>query len=294
MNFLPPARPRSRSRRRAMTLVEILASLAVASLLLAAIAAIVVMSSKVMRKNMLADEAVTATRTFQEHLNHAVSMAVADPPALAPQYAGPSSTTPIRYSRLTYRTVIGPFGKVRDLTLRTSSTLVVSCPAGLGAQVGDYLMMDSPNVGTGARILAVDDQRAANTQGDITLTLGNTIVSYCTGIPADVLAGASVSIQRQSAYQTMDSSKYPGLVEMRWYSTTIRTTPRSSATPRTLSSFPATSRRGRVIPSSRCPAPMSAPPSRPSAGSSLTRLRLAPARLRAARRASTRPTTPRA
>ena len=162
MNFPAPSFLRRSRRPRGFTLVEILATLAVAGLLLAAIATIVVMSSKVIRKNMLADEAVTATRLVQEHLNKEISMAVADPPSLAPQYSGPSATTPVRYSRLTYRFNIGPFGKVRDATSRSSTSLVLSLPAGLNPTAGDYLMMDSPSFGSGAPLLIVDDTGPAS------------------------------------------------------------------------------------------------------------------------------------
>ena len=88
--------PTRRAHQRGFTLVEVISTLAVAALLMAAIATIVVMSSKVIRKNRLASDAVTATRLFQEHLNKEISMAVSDPPALAPQYSGPSTSTPVR------------------------------------------------------------------------------------------------------------------------------------------------------------------------------------------------------
>ena len=65
----------------------------------------------------MADDAVSATRLFQEHLNHEIAMAVASPdtanpthlaPYLGPYYDGSDGGSPTtRYNRLTYRVMIG-------------------------------------------------------------------------------------------------------------------------------------------------------------------------------------------
>ncbi len=114
-----------RRKKRAFTLVEILASLAVSCLVMAAIATIVVLSAKIIEKGKQADAAATQTRLFQETLVKEMSLAVADTVPIdttklvGPNYSGASSTVPVRYSRVTYRVIVG---RVAYVTADTPST----------------------------------------------------------------------------------------------------------------------------------------------------------------------------
>ena len=117
MKFFNQDFSRPAARRGGFTLVEILVSLTVVCFVLASIAVVAVTAARVMRKNVLASDAVTATRLFQEHLNREISTAVSDPGgdvaqqaqvSYTPQYRGGDGGTPERFSRLTYRVVMGP------------------------------------------------------------------------------------------------------------------------------------------------------------------------------------------
>ncbi len=131
----PKISSRRVARQRGFTLVEILASLAVGCLLLLSVALIAVMSAKVMRKNVLAGDAVTASRLFQEHLNREITMAVSTltPYDLSPKYTGPNAAAPplTRYSRLTYRIITGPSARVASDAPLGQSDINLTCPAGL-------------------------------------------------------------------------------------------------------------------------------------------------------------------
>jgi len=201
------------TRQRGFTLVEIMATLAVACLLLLSVALVAVMSAKVMRKNVLAGDAITATRLFQEHLNREITSAVIAPPGIPPTFTGNDTNTPPRSSRLTYRIIIGPNARIASDAAQAGTTVTLTCPAALKPQIGDYLISAKPDFGDGAVIAAVDDTRAAGADGDVNLTLAQTIISATVaGSPSDMITGDIVTIQRQRAYQTYDSTKYPGLV----------------------------------------------------------------------------------
>ena len=219
--------PRQAARRQAFTLVEVITSLVIGVLVLGAMASVVMVAGRTIQKNRLADEATFNVRKFQEHLSREISIAVLSTnyPVTNPYFppSAANSDTPPRYSRLEYRVAIGPLATVANDALMSGNQIILTCPAELTPHVGDYLMLDSPNLSGnqwgGAQIAVVVDGRAPNTSGTVTLTLVDTIANLTTGTQSDVLQGLLVSIQRKRGYETKVPDPDPSggrVVELHW------------------------------------------------------------------------------
>jgi type II secretory pathway pseudopilin PulG len=169
-----------RSRVRGFTMVELMISSTIGLALLAAIGAIVLMSLRIVHKNQQLDAATTATRLVQEHLNREMSIAISqlEPIEIRPSFSGASATPPVRYSQIDYRVPIGSFGTVVSNTAKNLSVISVNFPASFASRVadypkvGDYFLMDTPNLLSGVRITAISP---ADSLGDLTITLASSI-----------------------------------------------------------------------------------------------------------------------
>ena len=161
-------------------MVELMISSTIGLALLAAIGAIVLMSLRIVHKNQQLDSATTATRLVQEHLNREMSIAISqiEPIEIRPSFSGASATPPVRYSQIDYRVPIGSFGTVVADTVKTLSVISVNFPASFASRVadypkvGDYFLMDTPNLLSGVRITAISP---ADSLGDLTITLASSI-----------------------------------------------------------------------------------------------------------------------
>ena len=193
----------TRSLARGFTIVELLISATIGAAVLGAVASIVVMSLRMVHKNQQIDSATTTTRLVQEHLNREMSIAISqlEPIEIRPSFSGASATAPVRYSQIDYRVPIGSFGTVVSNTAKDLSVISVNFPASFASRVadypkvGDYFLMDSPNLRTGIRITEITP---ADSLGDLTLTLATSIESGSDpGEPTiDAAAGKLVRIQR--------------------------------------------------------------------------------------------------
>ncbi len=231
-----PSQSSARRPRKSggFTLVELMVSATLGALVLAAAASIIVMTTRTVYKNTMVDDAVSTTRKVQEHLNKEISVSVSQstPIKIQPVFSNPSSTTPVRYATITYRVTIGSFSTVYTATDKSSSSIVLNSPADVQPAIGDYLMIDSPLLGSagppivgGALITAVDDHRSSGSAGTITLTLADSIDNSTYGTShIDIDAGTIASIQRERKYETVDGGS-AAVTELHWYSSTASGTP---------------------------------------------------------------------
>ncbi len=193
---------------------------AVGTIVLAAVASIIVMSVRIVYKNQEIDASATNTRLVQEHINGEMSIAISQtsPVSIRPAYSLPSTTTPTRYARVAYKVQIGSFATVSADTAKTASAITISCPSDIVPKMNDYVLMDTPNLGAGIRVTAV-----SGSAGTYTLTLETTLLAGTIDNDAavtDVAANSLVRIQRQRAYETIAPSPSTNPVtELHWYET---------------------------------------------------------------------------
>jgi prepilin-type N-terminal cleavage/methylation domain-containing protein len=229
MKTPPPASAQRRSgKARGFTLVEIMTAAAVAGLVLAAVASVLVVSLRLFGKNRQIDDAITNTRLVQEHLNAQMAIAVSQKQGsltIRPSFSDPSTTTPVRYAVMMYRVPIGSFGTVVSDTSSSSSSISVTCPADVVPEVGDYFMMDSPNLGLGILINSVTmtPVGGASTDSTAAITLATTLAAGtdASSTVVDALAGKLVHFQRPRKYETVPASvEGSPFTELRWYENT--------------------------------------------------------------------------
>jgi len=218
-----PASGQAGSKRPGFTLVELLVAMAVGLLVLAAVASVLVTSLRMVNKNQQIDGAIGATRLVQEHINGEMAVAISmKSPLIRPLPSSPSPTTPTRYAVLTYRVPIGSYGTLQSDTPNTNNTLTVVCPSDVTPKVGDFCLMDSPNLDSGIQITGVSGS------GTLTLSLASTIaagtdISDTSG--STVKAGSLVRIQRQRQYATVPPNPSTNPVtELHWYESTVDST----------------------------------------------------------------------
>ena len=206
---------------RGFTLVEILVGMSIGLAVMGAIAAIFVVSARLIFKNQQIDEAITNTRFVQEHLNNEMSVAISQitPVPIRPHFTNPSGTTPVRYACVTYRVPIGSFATVATTATSGSTTLSIVCPSDVVPQTGDYLLMDEPDLGDGILI-----DNAPGTSGTFTVTLQTTLAAK--SLTSDsAVAGKLVRIQRERKYETVapDTIGLPSsseVTELHWFPST--------------------------------------------------------------------------
>src|SRR5690606_13578840 len=122
--------------------------------------------------------------------------------------------SPVRYGRISYRTAIGPYATTEGDTLKTSNSIALHCPSDLKPQTGDWLVIESPDLGRGIQIRSVSDSRSAGSAGTVTLTLESAIAVD------DVKKDTVATIQRDSAYETVPATDGSNVTELRWYPNT--------------------------------------------------------------------------
>jgi len=228
---------RAAVRSRGFTLVEMMIAVAVGTVVLGAVAAMIVMTMRVVKKNQEIDSAISATRVVQEHLNRELSVAVSQtsPIEIRPVFSDPSSAVPPRFATVTYRVNLGSYGKVVADTHRRETAITVLFPVTFTSRpadfpkAGDFFLMDSPNLGTGIRITAVNPP---DSLGNLTLTLASSIylgtvtaerisnidaAGWISG--ADAFVGKLVRIQRERSYTAVASADR--VTELRWFETTF-------------------------------------------------------------------------
>ncbi len=218
----PAARPpfglRRVRRAAAFTLVEVLIAATVGTLVLAAVGSMLVVAARLTHKNQQIGDAAATTRIVQEHVNRELSLAISQtsPVQIRPTFSNPNgSTSPIRYATMSYRVPIGTFATVIADTVNTSNTVAINCPADLIPQVGDYFLMDSPNLGAGIRITAVSPE---NSSGNVTVTLASTLAAGTVDDPVGALANKLVRLQRERKYETVTPAPSTNPVtELRWF-----------------------------------------------------------------------------
>ncbi len=206
------------SFNRAFTLVEVLIGMSIGLLIMGAVCAIVVMSARTITKITMLDDATTNTRKLQEHINKELSAAISqtEPIRIVPAFTDLNSAG--RAGCITYRTQIGSFATVPSVTASGSSSITLFCPSDVTIKVGDYLMIDSPNLGTGAVVSAVSDGRSSGADGNVTITLTTTIaVATTTAVKSDVAVGTLATIQRSRKYATVVRSDNTALSELRYF-----------------------------------------------------------------------------
>ncbi len=206
------------TRNRAFTLVEVMIGMSIGLLVMGAVCMIIVMSARTVTKITMLDDATSNTRKLQEHINKELSAAVSqtEPIRIVPTYSDLNSAG--RAGCITYRTQIGSFASVPAITYASSSDITLACPSDVNVKVGDYLMIDDPNLGSGAVVLHVSDTRSAGTSGNVTITLATTIggattVANKTNVAANTLA----TIQRPRKYATVVRPDNPALSDLRYY-----------------------------------------------------------------------------
>ncbi len=225
----PTPRPgRAGSAPRAFTLVEMIVSMTIGLMVMAAVASILVMSLKMVNKNQEIDAAVGNTRSVQEHLNSELAKAISQntPYVNRPSFSNPNAATPPRYATMVYRVPIGSYGTLQSDAPTTSNQLSVSCPADVTPQVGDYVMMDTPNLdgpspaAPGIRITAVSGT------GSVSITLASTLAAGTDDISTTTAkTGALVRIQREREYEVVAPPPSGALTtELHWYESTIDAT----------------------------------------------------------------------
>lgn len=219
MNVRVQCSRRRRSAAAGFTLVETLIGLTVGMLVLAAIASILVMSARLAYKNKEIDSAAGSTRLVQEHINSELSIAISQikPYVIRPEFSDPSTTTPTRYATMAYRVAVGSFASVAANADKTSSTILLDCPADMKPEAGDYLMLDTPNLGTGIQIDAVEDNRLEGSSGTVTLTLSKALADGTIGTAEDAVAGKLATIQRQRKYVVPAAASGSAVTELDWY-----------------------------------------------------------------------------
>jgi hypothetical protein len=217
---------------RGFTLAEIIVGMAIGVALMAAVAGLFVVTSRLVYKNQQIDAGITTTRQVQERLYSELAIAInqINPVVIRPRFTESSGTIPARYAVLTYRVPIGSYSKVAIAAPSTSRTLTVTFPADVKPKAGDYLLMDEPNLGAGILIESV-----SNPTGTITVTLATTLNE--SSLAADKLRniGAAkdkfVRIHRERKFATVAPETVPGLIEtspvteLHWYESTANTQP---------------------------------------------------------------------
>ena len=218
---LPPRRGPRSALARGFTLVEVLIGLTVGMLLLAAVASVLVLTARLAYKNKEIDAAASATRLVQEHINSELSIAISQtkPIVIRPEFADGIASTPKRYAEMSYRVAVGSFSSVAYTADKSGSTIALTCPADIVPKVGDYLMMDAPNLGTGIRITGVDDGRTPGAAGTVTLSLEKSLADGTTGTPMNAEGGKLATIQRQRKYVAPAPENGRPVTELRWYET---------------------------------------------------------------------------
>lgn len=224
MKYLSSGSPSQRGRSLGFTMVEMMFSAAIGTAVIAVLATFLIMFARSGYKNALLADGTAETRRVQEHLGRALSAAItqnnsSDPSAsIRPEFSLPSSlTAPIRYARITYRTAIGAYATAEGTTSSTSSTIALRCPPDLNPQVGDWLVIESPNLGKGRKIASVSDSRTAGTTGTVTLGLETSIGA------GEVKTDTVAIIQRESAYEAIAPASGSPVTELHWYPTTSST-----------------------------------------------------------------------
>ena len=160
------------ARLRGMTLAELMISIAIGMMVVAALASLSILAVRTVQRNQMADLAESGTRKVQETLNREFSLAVIDAqkpitrprPTFDPAYldpAPPPGSPTTYYSRVDYRVSAGPYPQV--LTTQSTSDLSghtyldVICAPEMVPKIGFYLLCDAPDLGTGVALTRVDD-----------------------------------------------------------------------------------------------------------------------------------------
>lgn len=212
-----------RHRPRGFTLTEVIFAASISVAVLAVLASITIIFARVSYKNAMLADGTAETRRVQEHLGKELSAAVtqsnsSDPTAsIRPEFSIPSSTTPVRYARMTYRTAIGAYATAEGTTLSGNSTITLKCPADLQPQAGDWIVIEAPNLGKGRQIVSFSDSRSPGSSGSVTFSLASSIAA------GDVKPDTVAIIQRESAYETTTPASGSTITELRWYPTTAST-----------------------------------------------------------------------
>ncbi len=212
------------SLNRAFTLVEVMVGMSIGLLIMGAVCMIIVMSARTITKITMLDDATTNTRKLQEHINKELSAAVSQttPIRIVPTYSDIGTSG--RAGCITYRTQIGSFATVPATTLASSSDITLACPSDVNVEVGDYVMIDSPNLGSGAVVASVSDSRSPGTAGNVSVTLTTSIsAATITSNKSDVAANTLATIQRPRKYATFVRTDNSALSELRYYESTADT-----------------------------------------------------------------------
>ena len=221
--FISRSKKTNTRSKKGFTLVEILVASSIGLAVLGAVAATFVLTARLIFKNQQISDAVSNSRLVQEHLKSEFSVAISQttPTNIRPTFSDDSTgLSPTRHGCVTYRVAVGSFATVNANTACTSNTITIACPADVVPQIGDYLLMDTPNLGTGIRITD-----APGTAGTITVTLASTL--YAGSSSADqaknvgATANSLVVIHRERKYLTVPPTDPTNPVtQLLWYSTT--------------------------------------------------------------------------
>lgn len=212
---------RIRSRRAArtgFTLTEIMIACMLALVVVGAALSVLLAVTKSARKAEFLAAALQNTREVQEHIKREIGYAMkkhsaADDMGLTFEVGNGSG----RYARLVYRIPVSNPLRVAADAAKEESKLILTTPAGVTIEPGDYVVMSVPKTGNRLRVTSVTDP-GGSVERSVTVQFSMTIEAATEGDTKDVVAEDNnyVSVCRERKYETADPGT-AAVTELTWW-----------------------------------------------------------------------------